>query len=461
MNRSGHHSRIGFLGVALATLACSPPATDRAPAAPPVATAWAPDQPAASTPAAPAQATTPDPPPSGPPRSVAFAGDGTLLVETERSLIAWVPQGGTRTLPLPEGKPTLVVSSAHAGVALTLPDRALLLTTPELTVAHDGPGTVLTDVPAVHLERERVILAQSGRAVVRLDTRRAPAAASVEAVTPLLDGKRFSVTFVEAAPDGSDKPSALLYDAEHAVVLGPGLPFRLYPVSAPRASARGKLGFSIESGEVLRWDLEKGTVVRRAKVRCAADRQLGNPTPSPQGDLLVVTCGDDLIVLDGKTLQRRRVVPRVVPGCDQGPSLNGHVLPDGKTLELEGCGGIARLDLRSGKYACGDSAGVMGAPYLDAPPPPGTPQGLPAGRARVPACNKSADEQAYRLGVTGRYTIVYGERSRILHEKAALELEADAQIPVLSPDEAWLAYARADHVVVRSLPDGQVRALLR
>ncbi|MCK6538159.1 MAG: hypothetical protein L6Q84_34730 [Polyangiaceae bacterium] len=460
MNSSEHHWRIGFLGVALATFACSPPATDRAPAAPPVATAWAPDGPAPRGTPPNAPADSPDAAPPGPPRSVAFAGDGTLLIETERSLIAWVPQGNTRKLSLPEGKPTLVVSSVHAGVALTLPDRALLLTTPELTVAHDGPGTVLTDVPAVHLERERVILAQSGRAVVRLDTHRAPAAASVEAVTPLLDGKRFSVTFVEAAPDG-DKPSALLYDAERAVVLGPGLPFRLYPVSAPRASARGKLGFSIEGGEVLRWDLEKGTVVRRAKVRCAADRQLGNPTPSPQGDLLVVTCGDDLIVLDGKMLQRRRVVPRVVPGCDQGPSLNGHVLPDGKTLELEGCGGIAKLDLGSGKYVCGDSAGVMGAPYLDAPPPPGAPQGLPAGRARVPACNKSADEQAYRLGVSGRYTIVYGERSRILHEKAALELEADAQIPVLSPDEAWLAYARADHVVVRSLPDGQVRALLR
>ncbi|MBE7484658.1 MAG: hypothetical protein HS104_32415 [Polyangiaceae bacterium] len=421
----------------------------QAPAPPPIASAPVPAGPELEA------------PPADPPRLVAFAGDGTLLVEGSRSLLAWTSQGGSREVPLPEGQRTLVTSSAHAGVVLVLPERVALLTTPDLAVAHDGPGTALTDVPAITLERERVLLVQAGSKLARLDTRSAPPGASVETVTPLLGGMRFSVTFVETAPDGSARQSALLYDPERQLVLGPGLPFQQYPIAPPRAGVSGKIGFSIENRQVLRWDLEKGTVERRAVVRCTGDRELGNPTPSPNGDLLVVTCGDDLVVLDGVTLKSRRRVTRVVPGCDQGPILNGTVLPDGKTLLLEGCGGIAKLDLGRGKYTCGDSAGVMGAPYLDAPPAPGAAVGVPAGRASVPACTQNAEAQPVPLGRTGRSRIVYGERMRIVQDSTELELEADSQVPVLSPDEVWLAYARTDHVVVRGLPDGKVRTLLR
>lgn len=448
-----------FLGVA----GCSPSAARRTPVvqASPTEAPPAPDRAAApsAVPATPAEIAPPDPP-----GLVTFLGDGTLLVAGTRSLLAWSPVGSSgrsRHFALPEGQPTLVTSPAHAGVVIALPARVLVLTTPDLTLAHDGAGAALTGVPAVHLEGERVLLTQSGSKLVRLDTRGAPAGASVETVMPLLDGKRFSVTFVASAPDGSDRASALFYDAERGSVLGPGLPFRLYSPTAPRAGHSGRVGFSIEGQEVLRWDLEKAKVERRGTVRCGADRELGNPTPSPSSDLLAVTCGDDLIVLDGKTLKSRRRIPRVVPGCDQGPSLSGRVLPDGKTLQLEGCGGIAKLDLGSGKYTCGDSEGVMGAPYLDAPPAPGAPVRAPVARRSVPACSKSVDEQPYSLGSTGRYQVVYGERMRVVHGAAVLELEPDSQVPVLSPDETLLAYARADHVVVRGLPDGKVRALLR
>lgn len=446
------------MGLALGVLSCSS-AARHPPKARPSAVAAAPSPPAAA-------AAPPEPPavetvPPDPPRLVAFLGDGTLLVEGARSLLAWTAQGGPREVPLPDGQRTLVTSPSHAGVVVSLPERVSILTTPELAVAYEGPGGALTDVPAIYLERERALLTQSGSKLVRLDTRSAPAGASVETLTPLLDGKRLSVTFVVTAPDGSEQPSALLYDAERQTVLGAGLPFRLYPVTAPRASASGRVGFSIENRQVLRWDLEKGTVERRAAVRCTGDRELGNPTPSPNGDLLVVTCGDDLVVLDGATLKGRRRIARVVPGCDQGPSLNGRVLPDGKTLLLEGCGGIAKLDLREGKYTCGDSAGVMGAPYLDFPPAPGRGAGLPPGRARVPTCTQDADVQPVPLGRSGRAKLVYGERMRVVHDSSELELEPDGQLPVLSPDEAWLAYARTDHVVVRGLPDGKVKALLR
>ncbi|MBK8996130.1 MAG: hypothetical protein IPM35_10355 [Myxococcales bacterium] len=103
----------------------------------------------------------------------------------------------------------------------------------------------------------------------------------------------------------------------------------------------------------------------------------------------------------------------------------------------------------------------MGAPYLDAPPAPGAAVGVPAGRASVPACTQNAEAQPVPLGRTGRSRIVYGERMRIVQDSTELELEADSQVPVLSPDEVWLAYARTDHVVVRGLPDGKVRTLLR
>lgn len=446
-----------MVAVALVVSCASP--VRRAPEVRASAPPEAPPRGVASTPAAAGPEL--EAPPADPPRLVAFLGDGTLLVEGSRSLLAWTSQGGSREVPLPEGERTLVTSPAHAGVLIVLPGRVTLLTTPDLAVAHEGPGTALTDVPAISLERERALLVQAGAKLARLDTRSAPAGASVETVTPLLDGRRFSVTFVETAPDGSQQPSALLYDAERQLVLGPGLPFRQYPIEAPRSGVSGKVGFSIENRQVLRWDLEKGKVERRAAVRCAGDRELGNPTPSPKGDLLVVTCGDDLVVLDGATLKSRRRVTRVVPGCDQGPNLNGTVLPDGKTLQLEGCGGIAKLDLGRGKYTCGDSAGVMGAPYLDAPPAPGAAVGVPAGRAGVPACTQSADEQPVPLGRTGRSRIVYGERVRLVLDSTELELEPDSQLPVLSPDEAWLAYARTDHVVVRGLPDGKVQVLLR
>jgi len=427
---------------------------------------------AQAPPAAPAPARTPAresapapqdaaPKPADPPRTVTYLGDGTLLVEGARGLLAWTPQSGKREIPLPEGQRTLIASPAHAGVAVVSPDGVALLTTPDLTLAYEGGGTALTEAPVIHLERERVVLVQTGSKLARLDTRSAPEGASVETLTPLLGGRRFSVTFIQTAPDGSELPSALLYDAQRQVVLGSGLPFRLYPVAAPRASHAGKVGFSIEKREVLRWDLEKGTVERRAAVRCAGDREVGNPTSSPSADLLVVTCGADLIVLDGSTLKTRRRIARVVPGCDQGPSLNGRVLSDGKTLLLEGCGGIAKLDLGSGTYACGDSEGVMGAPYLDGPPAPGSALGLPRGRKPVPACHEHADEQANPIGRSASYQIIWGERTRIIHAGAALELEPDSQPPVLSPDEAWLAYARSDHVVVRALPGGEVRALLR
>lgn len=457
MKKSGWGYGLG--GLAWTALACSPEAAERPPPAHAAAPATAPEPEA--PPAPPRPPPVKDPGPADAPRTVAFIGDGTLVVAGDRSLLAWSPRGSTKKIALPEGQPTVVVSAAHAGVTVTLPNRVLLFQTPELTLAHEGEGTALSDVPAVHLESERVVLVQAGPKIVRLDTRNTPQGSTVETVVPLLDGKRFSMTFVRAASDGSDQASALLYDAETASVMGAGLPFRLYPVSAPHAAARGKLGFSIEKAEVSRWDLEKGTILRHATVRCGGDRELGNPTPSPNGDLLVVTCGDDLIVLDGKTLKSRRRVARVVPGCDQGPLLGGRVLPDNKTLELEGCGGIAKLDLGTGKYACGDSAGVMGAPYLDGPPAPGSPAGLPPGRTRVPACSKSADEQAYRLTASGQYKLVYGERTKILHESSSFELEPDASTPVVSPDESFVAYARTDHVVVRSLPDGKVKTLLR
>ena len=199
-------------------------------------------------------------------------------------------------------------------------------------------------------------------------------------------------------------------------------------------------------------------MLKQSTVRCAKGETPLNPTPSPSGALLLVTCGGDAVVLDGVTLAEKRRIKNMMPGCDNGNDLGGVVLADGHTLRLEGCGGEARIDLDRGVYTCGDSAGIVGAPYMMVAGPGGTmaPQ-APAARATLPPCTKDLTRSTSSFGTSGRYRLVHGERLTIEHALGVITLEDDgAAVPVIARDEASFAYLRGDKVVVRSLPAGKV-----
>jgi hypothetical protein len=240
----------------------------------------------------------------------------------------------------------------------------------------------------------------------------------------------------------------------------------------PRVAHAGPSGFVVEGRRLERIDLRTAKVDRQTTIRCGKDLEVGNPTPSPSGGLVLVTCGDDGVVLDGMTLLERRRISRIIPGCDNGGTLGGVVLDDGHTMLLSGCGGEAKLDLATGRYVCGDNSGVLGAPYDIAPVfavgPGGVPTmttpvapSAPAGRERVPRCTPESEAgQTTMLGPTSRYRLLHGEqRLTIKHVGGkTIELEEDASYPSVAPDDSVFAYPRGARVVVRSLPDGALRA---
>ena len=217
------------------------------------------------------------------------------------------------------------------------------------------------------------------------------------------------------------------------------------------------LGYDAESGAVARSvvvrDLAKQRTLRQRTIPCRGF--LGNPVASPDGLTLLVTCGNDGVVLDARTLTERRRIPNVIPGCDNGMALDGRILPGAPILLVEGCGGIAKLDLGSGRYLCGDDAGVMGAPY-DAMAPgttrryrkPSAPRCTPSGR----------DEYREPLGARGDYAYMAETQTVLGSGGARFTLEPDASTLVLSADESRLAYLTATTVVVRALPSGAVES---
>jgi hypothetical protein len=161
------------------------------------------------------------------------------------------------------------------------------------------------------------------------------------------------------------------------------------------------------------------------------------------------------VVLDAATLAERRRIPRIIPGCDNGPILGGTILPDGHTLWLSGCGGEAKLDLASGRFKCSDSDGLLGAPYMPMPPMPGAGSGAwqaPPDRRNVPACGASQTEST-PFGRSGRYKLKYVEHVAIETPEGAIEL-GDGEIPAVAPDEQSFAYQHDGHVIVRALPGG-------
>jgi len=398
----------------------------------------------------------------GAPTSVWYVLDGTLLMGNDKQLVARAPDGTLQRKALAHSA-VLHTSTDLAGVIVEEGERIRLLATPSLAVLYEGKGTL-------PFGSEGVIVIDDGAAVVfqhagkltRLALPKALKNPRLETVRPMVNGTRLNVTVASDGPGDSMITNGYLFDAQSGTVIGRGIPLVAVNAEGPRGAHAGEIGFTIEAGSrVTRVDLKTAKVVRQGVVRCGKDIPFANPTPNANGSLLLVTCGGDAVVLDGVTLAERRRIKDVMPGCDNGNVLGGDILADGHTLRLEGCGGEARVDLNSGKYVCGDGAGIVGGPYGGmAPPGPGgtsSPQ-APSGRASLPLCTKDLSRQTSAFGHTGRYRLVLSEHQSIEHAGGLVDLEEESTgFPVVAADESSFAYVLGNKVIVRGLPDGKLK----
>lgn len=239
-------------------------------------------------------------------------------------------------------------------------------------------------------------------------------------------------------------------------------------IANPRGLADGRsaviagiYGYEIGDRTLSRVDLRSGAVTKTS-IACPAKNMLSNPTPSSSHDIVLVTCETDGIVLDGKSLRERRRIPAIMPGCDNGMTLDGQIAGDQHTLRVEGCGGEARLDLATGVYACSDDPGLAGAPYDVGIPGPGT-RSAPHGRGHLKPCTPRNGDygRAVPLGTSRRYQLIQGEEHWLVKGPASeIALDGETSMPVLSADEQLIAFARGTTVVVRQLPSGTVKAEL-
>lgn len=215
------------------------------------------------------------------------------------------------------------------------------------------------------------------------------------------------------------------------------------PTMPPPASAFADASDSPRRALVVR-DVRTGVVLQQRVIACKS--MLANPTVAPDGSTVLVTCGADAIVLDGRSLAEKRRIKSVIPGCDNGMDLSGRLV-NATTLVVEGCGGVARLNVGTGRYVCGDNAGVMGGPYA-----PMDERKITAPKA--PACTAADDTAHQSVGSHGSYTYLLDEKIVRGPGGASVQLESDASMPVLSPNEDRMAYVTGDAIMLRELPSG-------
>jgi hypothetical protein len=204
-------------------------------------------------------------------------------------------------------------------------------------------------------------------------------------------------------------------------------------------------------------DLATGSVLRRGRIGCPRNAQTiygaGNVIVAPAGDKLVLTCEMDGLAFDAKALRRTRVLPHLIPGCDNGPILPAHFSEDGSRLILEGCGGEARLDVATGKFQCGDADGLMGGDYEMLMPAPKRTR--PPQASGVPPCRASANPSVSYSRLAAGYSREWGpdEQALVGPKGVRIVLPGNA-MPVVAPTGDRFAYPSDDKVIVRSLPSG-------
>ena len=409
--------------------------------------------------------TTLDAGPAEPPDSpstVAYVADGTLLVVGRRTLLARAANGTTLRRRL-AGDATVQHAEGARGVVISGDDLVELVATPSLAVLYHGAGTPTPSTPtAIVVDDGHAVVMQQGDAIVRFAIPTERQGTPIAGVTTVASGARVDVAY----QTDNDGFAGTLFDAKSGAFIGPGFADRGSASYVPLSGVANDAAFVVKGDRLARIDLMTAKVTRQTAIGCGKDHVAGNPTPSAAGDLVLVTCDNDGIVLDGMLKVLRRI-PRIMPGCDNGYSLGGLVLADNHTLLLSGCGGQAKIDLATGRFTCGDGAGIVGAPYELFPTQtmgPGGPVAgargpvAPPGRATLPRCTK---DQTNTVGHTGRFRMSYGAELTI-ESDGAKPIVLDASAPwAIAPDEKSIAYVNGEIVVVRALPGGEPIAELR
>lgn len=384
--------------------------------------------------------------------------DNTLAIATPTAVLTIDAGGTVRSMRLKKGEAAKLDSMLH-GDAIVIESKtvATMRKSPTLEELWSGPGTSLAKPhgAVVTSGSPPTLYFVLKGALERLDLPAGPPR-HVDALD-VTESKRYGV--VTFTNDGSDTPLGLAFDLTTKASTGKAepMPSFAYP---PKSLLVGDSQIAVAGGEVMEIALATG---RTRKQKVCTNPSFANPIPSPGGDLLLVTCGNDGLGLDPKTFGVKRRYPRIMPGCDNGDTLPAHFDAKTKTeLVIEGCGGEARLDTTTGKYRCSDGKELVGSPYPGmASPGEVARANVPTERLHLPRCSSNAGSLPMHIGATPYYEDGTEDAPEIVGPSGRFRIEAGASVPVISADESRLAYELRDRVVIRSLPAGKVLSELR
>ena len=405
------------------------------------------------------------PPPEHRLERLAYAPDGTLVVFANDAIVSYSREAEVARVPLASDE--VARPEATAAVLITGSDRARLLSLPLLREIYAGTvrtpfdtGGGTTTLVENHTRDEAVvILAPDGKSVKVLKQLPKGNDVTVGAVRVTAAGVLAVVSVSETNDAGVEHDRGVVYDVATGRAVAEVLPMNGAPGGAPATTLEGRHEIGFRGDELVVLDLATGATLHRARFHCGTDdagyHTSGNPIVDPTGRRLIVTCDDDGFLFDYPSLRRVRTFPRLVPGCDNGPYLGGTFSDDGNTFTLTGCGGESRLDVRSGRFLCGDNDGLMGRPYDVIP---GGPHERPKQAVGVPVCHTEAEREHraevvsahFRVGMEGEDSVLTGAH------KERIVLGPGYLAPVVTKDEARVAVIVGTHVVERALPSGNV-----
>lgn len=326
--------------------------------------------------------------------------DGTLIAASPSWIASRAQDGRTFSHRFLEGD-TLGGDPTREGIIVTHRDGAscTFLRTPDLVEVDRGPCTLpQTDRGSVVFRGTTLVFQRAGTPF-RVPVQNTP----FENVLLTTSGHRVAV-------EGSQ--GTHLLDSETGKVLATlSGPLAYYGGVSMAAMSNAAL-YYLAGDNVRRVDLRTGADLGAIRVGCRKVAQSGNssmpPEPhtfdvsrdaqslfvNPAGDRMVVGCGSDIIVFRNGV--RTGIIPRVAPGCDN-IGIPGMIGPDGISLVLMGCGGIARIDLDKRAYRCADNDGIAGGAYAAMTDHDTR---APFGRKSLPRC-LTAPEAARFLDDTG------------------------------------------------------------
>ena len=406
-------------------------------------------------------------PPARGAKHVAYGEDGSLVVELPDRLVGYAPNGDKREVAFSPHADVLWPYPSGGSVVVQDGDTLHLFALGPLREVHVAKGRTL-DNGLVESDGENdtavVLLAPGATKVSRFA---GPVGKKARAENASLTRSgRFAVVSwdVEGASSNAD---ALVYDVASGRTIGTAMRPRSLG-TMPKATFDGDRQIGFRGDRLVVLDLATGRTLRQAAIACprnaAGEVTRGNPIVDPRGLRVVVTCNEDGLLLDARTLRTLLTRPHIVPGCDNADVLPAHFSDDGSHLVVEGCGGEARLDMTTGRYVCGDGAQLMGAPYE-----PQGPQAPPPRSVGVPPCH---DGGAFGMGGSD-VSLSRHYRAESNASGAELVGPGNLRLPLpttgaiagevaVSPKEDRCAYVdEGGKVIVRALPSGALLSELK